>query len=184
VNKVILEEQSQESKQSLVKKNEGELKVIIRFLIKLVLTCLIVWGIFSFIFGIARMEGQNMYPRIMDGDLMFYYRLEKEYYIGDVVTYKVNGYRRAARVVAKGGDIVEISEKGQLIVNGNIQEEEIFYPTNEISGGVSFPYTVEEGGYFLLCDYRTISLDSRDYGAVLGSDIDGKVITILRRREI
>jgi signal peptidase I len=65
-----------------------------------------------------------------------------------------------------------------------VQDEEIFYPTNEISGGVTFPYTVEEGGYFVLCDYRTISLDSRDYGAVLKSDIDGKVITILRRREI
>jgi signal peptidase I len=87
-------------------------------------------------------------------------------------------------VVAKGGDTVEISEKGELIVNGNVQEEEIFYPTEEISGGVTFPYTVEEGCYFLLCDYRTMSLDSRDYGAIRGSDIDGKVITILRRREI
>jgi signal peptidase I len=179
---VILDEQSQNQADNLVRKNEGDLKKIIRFLIKLVLTCLIVWGIFSFIFGIARMEGQNMYPRVMDGDLMFYYRLEKEYYIDDVVTYKVNGYRRAARVVAKGGDTVDISDEGELIVNGNVQEEEIFYPTDKISGGVEFPYTVEEGSYFLLCDYRTISLDSRDYGAVSGSDIDGKVITILRRR--
>jgi signal peptidase I len=181
---VILEEQNQEQTKEPSNGNEGDIKIIRRFLIKLVLVCLIVWGIFSFIFGIARMEGQNMYPRVMDGDLMFYYRLEKEYYIGDVVTYKVNGYRRAARVVAKGGDTVELSESGQLIVNGNIQEEEIFYPTYEISGGVSFPYTVGEGEYFLLCDYRTISLDSRDYGTVSGADIDGKVITILRRREI
>jgi signal peptidase I len=181
---VILEKQNQEIEQETENKNEGDLKIIIRFLVKLLLTCLIVWGIFSFIFGIARMDGQNMYPRIMDGDIMFYYRLENEYYLGDVVTFKINGHRRAARVVAKGGDTVELSKSGQLIVNGNVQDEEIFYPTNEISGGVTFPYTVEEGGYFVLCDYRTISLDSRDYGAVLKSDIDGKVITILRRREI
>jgi signal peptidase I len=181
---VILEKQNQETVEKPARKNEGDLKIVIRFFIKLILTCLIVWGIFNFVFGIARMEGLNMYPRVMDGDLMFYYRLEKEYYIGDVVTYKVNGYRRAARVVAKGGDTVEISENGELIVNGNVQEEEIFYPTEEISGGVTFPYTVEEGAYFLLCDYRTVSLDSRDYGAIQGSDIDGKVITILRRREI
>jgi signal peptidase I len=181
---VILEKQNQETVEKPVSNNEGDLKKIIRFLIKLILTSLIVWGIFSFVFGIARMEGQNMYPRVMDGDLMFYYRLEKEYYVGDVVTYKVNGYRRAARVVARGGDTVEISEKDELIVNGNVQEEEIFYPTEEISGGVTFPYTVEEGSYFLLCDYRTMSLDSRDYGAIPKSEIDGKVITILRRREI
>jgi type IV secretory pathway protease TraF len=41
---------------------------------------------------------------------------------------------------------------------------------------------VEEDSYFVLCDFRTASSDSRDYGAVAKSDIDGKIITLLRRR--
>jgi type IV secretory pathway protease TraF len=36
----------------------------------------------------------------------------------------------------------------------------------------------------MLCDFRTASQDSRSYGAIPEEDFYGKVITILRRREI
>jgi signal peptidase I len=65
-----------------------------------------------------------------------------------------------------------------------VQEEEIFYPTEPQEGDVTYPYTVDEGSYFVLCDYRTISFDSRTYGAISKKDLDGKVITLLRRRGI
>jgi signal peptidase I len=133
-------------------------------------------------FGIARVKGEAMYPRIRDGDLVFYNRMENDYSIGDVVTFKINGYRRFARVVAKGGDVVDINEDGQLIVNDNVQEEEIFYPTEKLVSDITYPYTVAENSYFILCDFRTVSIDSRDYGAISESDIDGKVLTLLLRR--
>jgi signal peptidase I len=79
---------------------------------------------------------------------------------------------------------VEVTEDGQLIVNGNVQAEEIFYPTEPDSAGITYPYTVEENSYFMLCDFRTASQDSRNYGAIPEEDFYGKVITILRRREI
>jgi signal peptidase I len=69
-------------------------------------------------------------------------------------------------------------------VNGNAQLEEIFYTTEAREDGVEFPYTVPDDSYFVLCDYRTISSDSRDYGAVARSEIDGEIVTILRRRGI
>ena len=47
---------------------------------------------------------------------------------------------------------------------------------------VSFPYTVEEGKAFILNDYREDTLDSRSFGAVDLSDIDGPLILSLRRR--
>jgi signal peptidase I len=151
---------------------------------KLLVTGLILWTIFTFVFGLARVNGESMYPRIRDGDLILYYRLDREYSQGDVVTFLIDGNRRTARVVAKGGDVVEITEEGQLLVNGNVQEEEIFYPTEKSSDGITYPCTVEEGSYFVLCDFRTASTDSRDYGTVSGKDISGKVITLLRRRGI
>jgi signal peptidase I len=82
------------------------------------------------------------------------------------------------------GDVVELSESGQLIVNGNVQSEEVFYETDALPAGVTYPYTVADDSYFVLCDFRTASSDSRSYGAISRSDIDGKVITILRRRGI
>jgi signal peptidase I len=157
-------------------------RTIRAFFVKLIIVILVIWAIFTFLFGIARVSGETMYPRIRDGDLVVYYRLEQDYYVGDVVTFLINDHRRVARVVAKGGDVVDINEEGQLLVNGNVQSEEIFYPTEKLSGGVSYPYTVEEDSYFVLCDFRTASSDSRDYGAVAKSDIDGKIITLLRRR--
>jgi signal peptidase I len=125
-----------------------------------------------------------MYPKLRDGDLILYNRLAKTYHVDDVVVFKVNGMTRVARIVAQGGDVVEVTEDGQLIINGNVQTEEIFYLTEPDSAGVVYPYTVEENSYFMLCDFRTNSQDSRNYGAIPADDFYGKVITILRRRQI
>jgi signal peptidase I len=158
--------------------------IILRFFIKLGVVCLALWSIFTFAFGIRQMHGETMYPKLRDGDLMLYSRLEKTYYIGDVVVFEINGATRVARIVAQGGDVVEVTEDGQLLVNGNVQSEEIFYLTEPDTPGVTYPYTVEADSYFVLCDFRTASQDSRSYGAIPAEDIYGKVITILRRREI
>jgi signal peptidase I len=102
-----------------------------------------------------------------------------------VVTFRQGDYRRVARVVAMGGDEVSLGENGTLIVNGNVQDEEIFYVTEPLTGGeIQFPYTVPEDSYFVLCDYRTNSRDSRYFGAVSKNDIDGKIISFLRIRGI
>jgi signal peptidase I len=165
-------------------KERGSGGIIRNFFLRLIVFVLIIFLIFTFVFGIARVSGESMYPRIRDGDLVFYYRLVQDYDIGDVVTFKIGSYRRVARVVAQGGDVVEVNEDGQLLVNGNVQEEEIFYSTEKLEDGVSYPYTVPENSYFVLCDFRTNSYDSRGYGAVSASEISGKVITLLRRRGI
>jgi signal peptidase I len=49
---------------------------------------------------------------------------------------------------------------------------------------ITYPYTVEADSYFVLCDFRTASIDSRSFGAVPKKNLDGKVITLLRRRGI
>jgi signal peptidase I len=159
-------------------------ETVLKFIIKLCLVLLVIWAVFTFIFGIRQVSGEHMYPRLRDGDLTLYYRLEQNYEKGDVVTFQLEGTTFWARIVAQGGDVVEVNEDGQLIVNGNVQEEEIFYPTEPQDGDVTYPYTVEEGSYFVLCDYRTISYDSRTYGAISKKDLDGKVITLLRHRGI
>ena len=154
------------------------------FGIKLIVTLLMIWILLFYVFGVTVMQGEDMYPRIRDGDLMIYYRLQRSYFIGDVVTFSNKDRRYTGRIVAKAGDIVDISENGQLLVNGNVQEEEIFYKTGKIAGKVDFPCIVPKGEVFLLCDFRTNSIDSRSYGAVSIESLDGKVITILRRRGI
>lgn len=157
---------------------------IMIFLVKLAVTLLMAWILLGVVFGAAVMRGEDMYPRIRDGDLMVYFRMQQEYRVGDVVTFMRDEQRYTGRIVAGGGDTVDISEEGELLVNGSVQSEEIFYPTEAVEGKVGFPCQIPEDSVFLLCDFRTNGTDSRIYGAVPITELDGKVITILRRRGI
>lgn len=154
------------------------------FLIKLAVVLLACWVLLGVVFGVAVVQGEDMYPRLRDGDLMVFYRLQQDYYIGDVVTFRQGDRRYTGRIVAQGGDTVDVNDDGELLVNGNVQSEEIFYPTQVSEGQTSLPCTVPDGAVYLLCDFRTNGTDSRNYGPVQISDLDGKVITILRRRGI
>ncbi len=89
------------------------------------------------------------------------------------------------RVVAGPGDTVEISEGQRLIVNGNAMiESNIFYPTPEYVGFVSYPLKLGEGEYYVLADHRNGGADSRFFGAVKKKEVLGTVITILRRNNL
>lgn len=157
---------------------------ILAFLTKLAVIALAAWVLLGWVFGLAVMEGEDMYPRLRDGDLMLYYRLQKEYHIGDVVTFTRDGTRYTARIVAQGGDTVDMTAEGTLLVNGSAQSEEIFYLTQPAEEGTALPCTLPEDSFFLLGDFRTQATDSRHYGPVTREELDGKVITIVRRRSI
>ena len=47
--------------------------------------------------------------------------------------------------------------------------------TEEQEGIVSYPYTVEEGKYFMVGDNREGSMDSRTFGALIEKSIKGKL---------
>lgn len=157
---------------------------ILGFFGRLAAAAVILWIVFTFVFGIAPMRGEDMYPRIRDGDLMLFFRMEKDYHIGDVVIFQKDGRRYTGRIVAMENDTVDMTEAGELLINGSVQQEEIFYPTQKSGVQIAFPCMVEEGSVFLLCDFRTNGNDSRGYGTVPVRQLDGKVITILRRRGI
>lgn len=165
-------------------RKRAQKRLIKNFFIKLAVFVGIIWAMFGLVLGVYRMSGEAMYPRMRDGDLVVFFRLDRDFAVTDVATYEVNGRRHTARVVAMGGDTVELTEEGLLMVNGNVQTEEIFYETTAISGGVSYPYTVPEGSYFMLADNRTGAIDSRSYGAISANEIQGKVIWLFRSRGI
>lgn len=154
------------------------------FLIKLAVVLLIAWVTLTQVFGLGKMYGESMYPRLRDGDLLLYYRLQREYHIGDVVLFEQDGTQYVGRIVAMGGDTVNINHADKLIVNGGVQTEEIFYPTSADEAQIELPYTVEENSVFLLCDFRTNGTDSRSYGTVPIQELDGKIIAFFRCRGI
>jgi signal peptidase I len=175
----------EQTRQAAPRNTKEQKRTVLRFVCKLAVLVLVVWAVFTFVFGIRQVSGETMYPMLRDGDLILYYRLEGDYQIDDVVAFRLDGEPVEARIVARGGDVVDMTDEGKLKVNGNIEDEDIFYSTRPASfSDISFPYTVEEDSYFVLSDFRTAGYDSRTFGAVARQDLDGKVITLLRRRGI
>lgn len=151
---------------------------LVRRILLLAAVCFLV---LTQVFLIAQVEGQDMFPSVKDGDLALVYRLQGSYARGDIVAYQVNGERHFGRIIAQAGDEVSISTAGTLLVNSQLQSGEILFPT-EPRNGEAFHCIVPEGQVFLLGDYRTQTEDSRDFGPIPLSDVEGKLITLLRRR--
>lgn len=134
------------------------------------------------VFYVTIARGTDMFPAILDGDILLGYRMETKFLKNDVVICIVDGKQVVGRVVAREGDNVNITESGTLFVNGTEQTGEIAFPTNP--GNQTYPYNVPKGCVYLLGDYRTNTTDSRDFGPVPVSDILAKVVSVFRRRGI
>lgn len=150
------------------------------FLLKLAAIGLTLYLTLTFVLGVYRMNGNEMYPAVRDGDLCITYRLDA-YYSRDIVAYATEDGIRFARVVARAGDVVD-ADRGGLVINGLHPMEEIFYPTDMEGISISLPCEVGEGEVFVLNDFRSNRSDSRRYGLISADELEGKIILILRRR--
>ena len=168
----------------MIKKRRDKLALkegYIGLLLRIVLLASIGVLLFTQVFLIARVKGNEMFPAVKDGDLVLAFRLQQNYEKNDLISYKNDGRRRIGRVIAQENDSVKMDDSGQLLVNAAIQSGEIMYPSYP-RDTLEYPYEVPEGHVFILGDYRTQAKDSRDFGAIPKKEIEGKVITILRRR--
>ena len=180
----IKKETSSEKKPGKSKKRKKKTAkdYAIEFFIKVGITALAVAALLIFVVGIHVNHGNSAYPMIKDGDLVITYKLDKGQN-GVEIAYKFNGKVKFGRIVAKEGDTVDITDQG-LLVNGYGILEDVVYPTTSSGAAISFPYIVPKGTVFVLNDYRSDAGDSRTYGAIPLSDVEGEVVLILRRRGI
>lgn len=162
-----------------------------RFGLRLLLLLAVLWVLFFKIIGLTRMPSADMYPRIDAGDMLLFYRLDRDVRAQDVVVIEkippdnTEKMLFVCRVVATAGDTVEISDGERLIINGNTMiEPNIFYPTPRYEGYTEYPITLGEGECFVLADSREGGADSRYFGAVSRDEIVGTVINVLRRNNL
>ena len=152
--------------------------------IKIIAIAMTVVIIFTFVYGFHRNTDPDMAPMVKTGDLLLFYRLDRDYTIGDLLVLDFQGERQVRRVVAGAGDVVDIVDGG-LIVNGAMQQEpQIKEETWQYENGAVFPLTVGANQVFVLGDARENATDSRVYGPVDTSDTFGTVITVIRRRNL
>ena len=173
-----------------IDRSERSVKDYQSFLIRFGAFAAALWLLFFVFIGVMHMPSTDMYPRIDAGDFVLYYRLDKDVRAQDVIVVEKNiqGVGKqifVSRVVAVAGDTVEITSDNRLSVNGNIMiESNIFYQTPRYESDVQYPLTLGEGECFVLADSRNGGTDSRSFGPVKAGEINGTVITIVRRNNL
>lgn len=132
-----------------------------------------------FVFNITLVDGDSMYPSLLDGDKLITQKVSlyfKDPELGDVVVIKApdgSGYNYIKRIIAMEGDVVEIFNGG-LYVNGQLQTED-YINGNEtyenIPGQVY--WEIPEDHVFVLGDNRGRSNDSRSFGPIPMDLVEG-----------
>lgn len=157
---------------------------ILRFFIAFIIFTLVIYLLFGVFFGIAIVSGPSMEPALYDGDFVFFKRVGDTYSKGDIILVnRGSGVHYIKRIVAVPGDIVDFDEaQGLLVINGAAEHGEyLYFETYPKNSGMIFPLTINEGEYFILGDNRQNSEDSRTFGVIKESDIDGKTLLLFRR---
>lgn len=137
--------------------------------------CLIAFLIVTHFVNISTIHGDGMTPTFNMGDHVLVNKLayaKKEPVRGDVVA--IHG--RLLRIVGLPGDEIYMNG-GRLYINDMLAEETYLgedvytYPVGSVMN-----FTLQDGEYFVLCDNRYCTEDSRDGTMIHVSDIDGKIV--------
>ena len=149
---------------------------------------------FTFFGRIIGVDGHSMDPTLNDQDMLYLSSFRYEPQQGDIVVLHKNfeGINKpiVKRVIAVGGQTVDINDADGLVYVDGVPLDEPYtnglpsYRLPNSIANVTYPYTVPEGCFFVLGDYRTQFEDSRDFGPVPLEDVQAKVITLLRRRSL
>ncbi|MDO4288153.1 MAG: signal peptidase I [Eubacterium sp.] len=175
--------QSPEARAPRANKPPSLAEDLVYLLAKMGVVAIVIFALFAFVFGLTPVTDAGMEPAFNPGDLVMYYRLDKDYSQSDAIVVEADGEKQIRRVVAKGGDTVDFTDQG-LVINGALQQEpDTATKTLPYEEGVSYPITLAEDEVFVLGDARDGASDSRAYGPVKLSDTCGKVMALLRRRQ-
>lgn len=197
------------------KRHRHRMRALRSFLLRLISLALVIYFLFFHLVGLTFMPNRDMYPRLDAGDLLLFYRIERNFKAQDIVVIDKQleedtrtgeksvlrkvldwlGFRDpeapetqrfVCRIIAAPGDTVEVTDERGLSVNGNtVIENNIFYPTRPYEEGITkYPVKLWDGEYFVMADQRNGGKDSRYFGVVEADEIQGIVITILRRNNL
>lgn len=160
-----------------LEKFNGKKRTWLHDIVGFIVIVLLVFIVFRFFIGVSFVSGESMEPNLHDGECVIYLRTVRNYEPGDIISMWVpSGSYYVKRVIAVGGDVVDIKDN-KIYVNGEPLEEEYASGVTERQlKAVIFPYTVREGNVFALGDNREVSMDSRTFGEINDVQIRGKII--------
>jgi signal peptidase I len=156
---------------------------LLEWLLALTLALFLFLVLRNYVFRIAHVTGNSMEPTLNHNDMVILSRLSflpSGPQPGDIVAFpfKENPSEYyIKRVIGLPGDEIDIQNL-RFVVNGIPLEDKFSHEIIISAGDVSFPYTVEDGRYFVLGDNRNGSKDSRflSVGSIPREELVGKVV--------
>ncbi|MFT9050275.1 signal peptidase I [Liquorilactobacillus nagelii] len=177
------------------------LKNIFSWVLPVLIGLLIALIVRQFLFGFVKVDGTSMYPTLQNNERVMLLKQAKIHH-NTVIVFNADGVdhnspgvtkrtKYVKRVIGMPGDKVEYKRNGTVLVNGKKLSQGYITKAQQISGtldlysgykeatgvvlGTGKTFIVPKNSYFVLGDNRKVSNDSRYYGFVPKSKIDGVV---------
>lgn len=141
----------------------------------------ITFVIFGLMIRFILVDGGSMEPTLSDGDRLVMYCLGYTPKSGDIVILSDKTGLEiplVKRVIATGGQTLDISPEGRVSVDGKALYEPYAVEQMREIGNYDYPLTIPEGKVFVMGDNRNHSTDSRSekVGLVDADQVLGKVV--------
>ncbi len=177
-----------EEKHTAVQPEETPAHSIYYWLQTLVVAVVTIVLLFGFVCRITRVEGGSMLDTLHEGDLLLLWDLGYIPKAGDVVvlnktddvtTALLGGEAIVKRIIATGGQTVEIDYVTDVVYVDGEPLDEPYIREKNMNGSGHQTYEVPEGHVFVMGDNRNASTDGRAIGTVDEGYIMGKALCIL-----
>lgn len=146
---------------------------ILKSILPYVIIIIVVVLIRIFIITPVIVDGDSMYPNLVNNQVLLLKKYDKSIKRFDVVVINYNKDRLVKRVIGLPGETIEY-KNSKLYVNGKmIEEDMIDVKTADFRLDYIGYETIPEGYYFVVGDNRGNSKDSRIIGLVSKNDIVG-----------
>ncbi len=131
----------------------------------------------TYLLPVIQVSGNSMEPTLSDGDVLVLLH-SGDYRSGQLCCVAWQNKLLIKRVIARSGDSVNIDDKGNVYINGELIDEPYVSDKSLGECDIDFPYIVPEGRFFVMGDQRDTSIDSRSsaIGCVEKEQIVGKVL--------
>lgn len=126
---------------------------------------------------VLKIYGGSMTPTLANGEIVVSVK-DGNFAQGDIIAFYYNNKILVKRVIAQAGDWVDITEEGDVSVNGVTLEEGYIQEKALGDCNIELPYQVPESRIFVMGDHRSVSVDSRNtaVGCVAEEQIVGRLV--------
>lgn len=145
----------------------------IKELVPYIVIIIVVVLLRTFIVTPVQVDGESMYPTLLDNQILILKKYDHSYDRFDIVVFKYNNSKLVKRVIGLPEETVSYKNNTLYINNKEIDNIKLDAYTYDFDLSELGFDKIPEGYYFVLGDNRTNSLDSRMIGLIKEDSILG-----------